>query len=135
VSAAVKQHEFMAACSVPAPLAWSCLGCPSCPFTAVQPYPRSTLIAGGVSDTVKSTNHAFMTCAPASCSVHAAKGELNGHWIDEKTDEFQERIASKLEVGARSLLHADWSRVTACAGCTVLFAAVLLGAAWRRHCK
>jgi len=30
-------------------------------------------------------------------TVHAAKGELNGHWIDEKTDEFQERIASKLE--------------------------------------
>lgn len=32
------------------------------------------------------------------CSVATAKGELNGHWIDEKTDEFQERIASKLEV-------------------------------------
>lgn len=30
-------------------------------------------------------------------AVAASKGELGGHWIDGKTDEFQERIAAKLE--------------------------------------
>jgi hypothetical protein len=43
-----------------------------------------------------------------ACPHHSATGNIKGHFIDEKTDDFQERVAASMKVGWVAN-HADCS--------------------------